>query len=64
MDTTIIGPAIAALLAAGTVFAVWVATRKRVAASTVERAQGEASRLVRDAERDAENLRKEAELTA
>ena len=64
MDTSIVGPAIAAFVAAAAVFAVWVATRKRTAAHTVGRAQEKASRLVRDAERDANNLRKEAELTA
>jgi ribonuclease Y len=64
MDITIVGPAIATLIAGAVVFAVWVATRKRVAAHTVDRAQTEASRLVHDAERDAENLRKEAELSA
>ena len=64
MDTTIFGPAVAAFIAAAMVFAVWVATRKRTAAHTVGRAQEEASRLIRDAERDAENLRKEADLAA
>ena len=64
MDTTIVGPAIAAFVAAAAVFALWVATRKRTAARTIGRAQEEASRLVRDAERNAENLRKEAELAA
>ena len=64
MDITILGPAIATFIAAAAVFAVWIATRKRVAAHTVGRAQTEASRLVRDAERDAENLRKEAHLAA
>ena len=62
MDSTLVGPAIAAFLAAAAVFAVWVATRKRTAAQTIGRAQEEASRLVREAERNAENLRKEAEL--
>ena len=64
MGTTILWSAIAAFVAAATVFAVWVATRKRAAAHTIGRAQDEASRLIRDAERNAENLRKEAELTA
>ena len=64
MDTTIIGAAIAAFVAAATVFAVWIATRKWTAAHTIDRAQEEASRLVRDAERHAENLRKEGELAA
>ena len=64
MDTTLFGPALAALVAASTVFAIWFATRKRTAAQTIGRAQDEASRLIRDAERNAETLRKEAALTA
>ena len=64
MDTTIIGAAIAAFVAAATVFAVWVATRKWTATHTIGRAEEEASRLIRDAERNAETLRKEAELAA
>ena len=64
MDTTIFWPAIAAFVTTATVFAIWVATRKRTAAHTIGRAQEEASRLIRDAERHAENLRKEAELAA
>ena len=58
------GTVLAAFVAAATVFAVWVATRKRTAAHTIGRAQEEASRLIRDAERNAETLRKEAELAA
>ena len=53
-----------AIVAAAVVFAVWLATRKRTAAHTVGRAREEASRLIRDAERDAENLQKEAALAA
>ena len=64
MDTTILWSAIAAFGATATVFAIWVATRKRTAAHTIGRAQDEASRLIRDAERNAETLRKEAELAA
>ena len=64
MDTTIFWPAIAAFVTTATVFAIWVATRKRTAAHTLGRAQEEASRLIRDAERNAETLRKEAELAA
>ena len=64
MDTTIFWPAIAAFVTTATVFAIWVATRKRTAAYTIGRAQEEASRLIRDAERNAETLRKEAELAA
>ena len=64
MDTTIFWPTIVAFVATATVFAIWVATRKRTAAHTIGRAQEEASRLIRDAERNAETLRKEAELAA
>ena len=64
MDTTIFWPTIAAFVTTATVFAIWVATRKRTAAHTIGRAQEEASRLIRDAERNAETLRKEAELAA
>ena len=61
---TSVGYGIAAFVAAAVVFAVWLATRKRTAAHTVGRAREEASRLIRDAERDAENLQKEAALAA
>ena len=64
MDLTIIGPAISVLAAAGLVFGVWVATRKRIAAHTVGRAQAEASRLTRGAEHDAQNLRRDVERAA
>ena len=64
MDTSIVGPAIAAFIAAAAVFAVWVATRKRIAADTVGRAEEKASRLVHDAERAADTARKETELAA
>jgi ribonuclease Y len=52
------------LVAAGVVYAVWLANRKRHAADTVGRAEDQASRLVKDAERDAENRKKEALLEA
>jgi ribonuclease Y len=43
----------------------WIAVRQRhAAAETVARAQAESERLLRQAERDAENLRKEAALEA
>ena len=61
MDSSVFGSALAAFVA---VFAVWVATRKWIAAQTIGRAKDDASRLVRDAQRTADNLRKEAELTA
>jgi ribonuclease Y len=53
-----------ALGAASAVFAVWVANRKRIAAETVGRAEAQAMRIVKDAERDAETRRKEALLDA
>jgi ribonuclease Y len=53
----------AAFVAVAVIFVVWIATRKRIAASTVNRAREEAERLVREATRDAETTRKEAELS-
>ncbi|HVH28195.1 MAG TPA: ribonuclease Y [Vicinamibacterales bacterium] len=53
-----------ALGAASAVFAVWVANRKRIAAETVGRAEAQALRIVKDAERDAETRRKETLLEA
>jgi ribonuclease Y len=52
------------LLAAGLVFAWWVANRKRIAAETIGRAEEQALRVLRDAERDAETRKKEALLEA
>jgi ribonuclease Y len=46
------------------VFAAWLASRKRIARDTVGRAEELAARLGRDAERDAENSKKEALLEA
>ena len=45
-------------------FALWMANRKRIAAETVGRAEEQALRIVRDAERDAEAHKKEALLEA
>ena len=56
--------AIVALATAGVVFLAWLATRKRIAADTVGRAQEHAQRLTHDAERDAETRRKEILLDA
>ena len=67
MDTSIPSSAVAVFAAAVTVFAIfaiWFATRKRTAAQTIGRAREQASQLVRDAERSADTLRKEAELAA
>ena len=63
MDITILGPAIAAVVVATMVVAAWLATRRRTALA-IGHAQEQASRLVQDAERNADNLRKEAELAA
>jgi ribonucrease Y len=60
----IIIPALIAVLVSGAMFAVWVANRKRIAADTIGRAQEQAQRLARDAERDAETTKKEALLEA
>ncbi|HEY2907212.1 MAG TPA: ribonuclease Y [Vicinamibacterales bacterium] len=57
-------PAVAALVMAAAVFAVWVANRKRIAAETVGRAEEQALRITKDAERDAETRKKEALLEA
>jgi ribonuclease Y len=46
------------------VFLYWLAGRKRLAAETVGRAQDEAARIAKDAERDAETRKKEALLEA
>src|SRR2546430_343970 len=42
----------------------WLASRRRLAAETVGRAEEQARQLRQQAERDAENLRKEAQLEA
>jgi ribonuclease Y len=52
------------LVAAAAVFAVWVANRKRIAAETVGRAEEQALRITKDADRDAETRKKEALLEA
>ena len=52
-------PVVLALLAGGAVFFVWVATRKRIAAETVGRAEQDAARILHDAQRDAEAQQKE-----
>ena len=56
---SIAAPVVLALLAGGAVFFVWLATRKRIAAATVERAEQDAARILRDAQRDAEAQQKE-----
>jgi len=57
-------PALIAAVAAGAMFAICVANRKRIAADTIGRAQEQAQRLTKDAERDAETTKKEALLAA
>jgi len=52
------------LVAAAAVFAVWVANRKRIAAETVGRAEEQARRVTKDAERDADTRKKEMLLEA
>jgi ribonuclease Y len=51
-------------VAAAAVFAYWVANRKRIAAETVGRAEEQALRVLKDAERDADTRKKEALLDA
>ena len=52
------------LVTAGIVFAAWVASRKKIAADTIGRAEERATRLLKDAERDAETRKKETLLEA
>ena len=52
------------LVAATAVFAAWVANRKRIAAETVGRAEEQARRITKDADRDAETRKKETLLEA
>jgi ribonuclease Y len=55
---------IVTLVVAAAVYAVWIANRKRIAAETVGRAEEQALRITKDAERDAETRKKEALLEA
>jgi ribonucrease Y len=55
---------IAAALVAVAVFGYWVASRKRIAAETIGRAEEQARATLRDAEREVENRKKEAYLEA
>jgi ribonucrease Y len=52
------------VVAGAAVFAAWLANRKRIAAETIGRAEQQALRIVKDAERDAETMKKEALLEA
>jgi len=53
-----------AIVTGGAMFGMWLANRKRLAAETVGRAEEQALRILRDAERDADSRRKEAQLDA
>jgi ribonuclease Y len=59
-----LGFLIVTLVTAGAVFLVWVANRKRIAAETVGRAEEQALRIIKDAERDSETRKKETLLEA
>jgi ribonuclease Y len=59
-----LGFVVVTLVTAGAVFAVWVANRKRIAAETVGRAEEQALRILKDAERDSETRKKETLLEA
>jgi ribonuclease Y len=52
------------LVVAALVFVAWVASRKRIAASTIGQAEQQAARLLKEAERDAETRKKEILLEA
>ena len=52
------------VVAGAAVFAAWLANRKRIADETIGRAEQQALRIVKDAERDAETTKKEALLEA
>jgi len=60
----VILPAVITAVVAAAAFAVWMANRKRIAAETTGRAEEQALRVARDAERDAETRKKEALLEA
>jgi ribonuclease Y len=55
---------VVSMVAAMAVYAYWAANRKRIAAETIGRAEEQALRVQRDAERDAEARKKEALLEA
>jgi ribonuclease Y len=62
--TTLVIPAVVTAVVSAAAFAVWLANRKRLAAETLGRAEEQALRIVKDAERDAETRKKEAQLEA
>ncbi len=57
-------PALVTFMVAASVFGLWLSNRKRIAAETIGRAEEDARRITRDAERDAETRKKEALLDA
>ena len=61
---SLIANALLTAVLAAVAFSIWLANRKRLAAETVGRAEEQAARLVKDAERAAETLRKETVLAA
>jgi ribonuclease Y len=63
VSTAMVIALVAAAVAVGAVL-YWIASRKRIAADTVGRAEERARTLLRDAEREAENGKKEALLEA
>ena len=56
--------ALVTLVMAAAVYALWIANRRRIAAETVGRAEEQALRIIKEAERDAETHRKEMLLEA
>jgi ribonuclease Y len=64
LDVSLILNALVTIVTGGAIYAVWLANRKRIAAETVGRAEEQALRIIKDAERDAESRRKEALLDA
>jgi ribonuclease Y len=52
------------VVAATAVFFVWIANRKRIAAETIGRAEEQALKIIRDAEREIDTKKKEALLEA
>ena len=63
MTSYLISIGVTGLIAAG-MFLYWLASQKRTAAETIRRAREESDRLVRDAQRECETLKKEALLEA
>jgi ribonuclease Y len=61
---SVIVNALVTIVAGGAIYMVWLANRKRIAAETVGRAEEQALRIIKDAERDAETRKKEALLDA